>query len=57
MLVKLYPVVTQIHRLSEEIKDNEERLNALNKETEDLKLNLDRSEEIIQKKIKNSMTV
>lgn len=47
MLVKLYPVVTQIHRLSEEIKDNEERLNALNKETEDLKLNLDRSEEII----------
>ena len=47
MLVKLYPVVKQIDRLSEEIKDNEERLNALNKETEDLKLNLDRSEEII----------
>ena len=32
---------------SEEIKDNDERLNVMNKETEDLKLNLDASEEIM----------
>ena len=38
--------ITRWDQLTEEIQDNNERLNKLNKETEDLKLSLDASQKI-----------
>ena len=40
----------RLDRLSEEIQDNNERLEKLNKETVDLKISLETSQEIFEKK-------
>ena len=42
--------VVRLDRLSEEIQDNNERLEKLNKETVDLKISLETSQEIFEKK-------
>ena len=42
--------IMRLDRLSEEIQDNNERLEKLNKETVDLKISLDTSQEIFEKK-------
>ena len=42
----------RLDRLSEEIQDNNERLEKLNKETVDLKISLETSQEIFEKKFK-----
>ena len=43
--------IARLDRLTEEIQDSNEKLNKLNKETEDLKLSLDASKEIFKKKL------
>ena len=42
--------IVRLDRLSEEIQDNNERLEKLNKETVDLKISLETSQEIFEKK-------
>ena len=42
--------ILRLDRLSEEIQDNNERLEKLNKETVDLKISLETSQEIFEKK-------
>ena len=42
--------IVRLDRLSEEIQDNNERLEKLNKETVDLKISLETSQEIFKKK-------
>ena len=42
--------IVRLDRLSEEIQDNNERLEKLNKETVDLKISLETSQEILEKK-------
>ena len=42
--------IMRLDRLSEEIQDNNERLEKLNKETVDLKISLETSQEIFEKK-------
>ena len=44
-------IITRLDQLTEEIQDSNEKLNKLNKETEDLKLSLDASKEIFKKKL------
>ena len=44
--------IVRLDRLSEEIQDNNERLEKLNKETVDLKISLETSQEIFEKKFK-----
>ena len=46
--------IARLNRLIEEIQYNNERLNKLNKETEDLKLSLFASREIFEKKFKKA---
>ena len=43
--------IVRLDRLSEEIQDNNERLEKLNKETVDLKISLETSQEIFEKKL------
>ena len=42
--------IVRLDRLSQEIQDNNERLEKLNKETVDLKISLETSQEIFEKK-------
>ena len=42
--------IVRLDRLSQEIQDNNERLEKLNKETADLKISLETSQEIFEKK-------
>ena len=44
--------IVRLDRLSEEIQDNNERLEKLNKETVDLKISLETSQEILEKKFR-----
>ena len=42
--------IVRLDRLSQEIQDNNERLEKLNKETVDLKISLETSQELFEKK-------
>ena len=44
--------IVRLDRLSQEIQDNNERLEKLNKETVDLKISLETSQEILEKKFR-----
>lgn len=48
----IWDAVSRLDRLTEETKGNNQRLNELDKETEDLKLSLDASHEVLKTKIK-----